>query len=58
MAESKTEIERRLDRIEKAITTIASWITQARVGYSSYVTEEIEKILRGEDEGEKDAPSG
>jgi hypothetical protein len=50
MAEPKTEIERRLDRIERAIRVLAS---------HTYSREFIETILRGEDKGEtEDATSG
>lgn len=48
MAEPKTEIDRRLDRIELAISTMASWLVQAQIGFGSRDAEGIEKILRGE----------
>jgi hypothetical protein len=49
MAEPKTEIERRLDRHEKAIGTMASWLVQAQTGFGAQDAEGIEEILRGED---------
>jgi hypothetical protein len=48
MAEPKTEIERRLDRVELAISTMASWLVQAQTGFGIKDAEGIEKILRGE----------
>lgn len=50
MAEPKTEIEKRLDRIELAITTMASWLVQAQTGFGVQDAEGIEKILRGEND--------
>lgn len=48
MAEPKTEIDRRLDRIETAITALASWVLIVQRGFGIQDPEEIEKILRGE----------
>jgi hypothetical protein len=53
MAEPKLQIERRLDRIEKAIGTMAQWLVQAQTGFNAHNAEGIEKILRGE----KDEPA-
>ena len=44
----KLEIEKRLDRIELAIGTMAQWLVQAQTGFSARDAEGIEKILRGE----------
>lgn len=49
MAEPKLEIEQRLDRIEKAVSTMASWLVQAQTGFGQRDAEGIDKILRGED---------
>ena len=48
MAEPKTEIERRLDRQEEAIRTMAQWLVQAQTGFGIQDAEGIDKILRGE----------
>jgi len=50
MAEPQLQIERRLDRIEKAVGTMAQWLVQAQTGFNAKDAEGIEKILRGEDE--------
>ncbi len=50
MANPKTEIEKRLDRHEKAISTMASWLVQAQTGFGTQDAKGIDKILRGEDE--------
>ena len=47
MAEPKTEIERRLDRHEKAIGTMAAWLVDAQTGFGKQDYEGIEKILNG-----------
>jgi len=52
MAEPKTEIEKRLDRHELAIGTMAQWLVQAQTGFSEKDAEGIEKILRGEESEE------
>lgn len=59
MAEPKLNIDRRLDRIELAIGTMAQWLVQAQTGFSARDAEGIEKILRGEktEEPEHDASS-
>jgi hypothetical protein len=50
MANPQTEVERRLDRHEEAINTMASWLVQAQTGFGQKDAEGIEKILRGEKE--------
>jgi uncharacterized coiled-coil protein SlyX len=59
MAEPKTEVDRRFDRIEqrqdrqeKAISTMASWLVQAQTGFGQADASGIEKILRGEESEE------
>lgn len=52
MAEPLLEVDRRLDRIELAIRTMAQWLVQAQTGFGAKDAEGIEKILRG-DEPEK-----
>jgi hypothetical protein len=49
MAEPKLQIEQRLDRVEKAVGTMAQWLVQAQTGFGAKDAEGIEKILRGED---------
>lgn len=48
MAESKLEIEDRLERHELAISTLATWLVQAQTGFNAKDAEGIERILRGE----------
>lgn len=48
MAEPKTEVDRRFDRIELAIGTMAQWLVQAQTGFGAHDAEGIERILRGE----------
>lgn len=58
MAAPQLEIEKRLDRIEEAISTMASWLVQAQTGFGVSDAEGIERILRGEkkpEESKKDA---
>jgi len=38
-------IEERLDRIEKAITTLAWWLVQAQTGFGEQDAQGIDKIL-------------
>jgi hypothetical protein len=47
MAEPRLEIEQRLDRIELAVSTMASWLVQAQTGFGVKDAEGIEKILAG-----------
>ena len=48
MAEPKLEVEKRLDRLELAVATMAQWLVQAQTGFGAHDAEGIEKILRGE----------
>lgn len=48
MTEPKLEIEKRLDRIELAVGTMAQWLVQAQTSFGAHDAEGIEKILRGE----------
>jgi len=48
VAEPKTQIEQRLDRLELAVGTMAQWLVQAQTGFGARDAEGIEKILRGE----------
>lgn len=41
-----SEIEERLDRIEKAITTMAWWLVSAQTGFGQKDAEGIDKILQ------------
>lgn len=50
MAEPKTEIERRLDRIEKAIDVTLSWITAVDSNFRPEGAQEIRDILYGRTE--------
>jgi len=47
MAEPKTELDHRLDRMELAISTMASWLVQAQTGFNSKDAQGIERILAG-----------
>jgi hypothetical protein len=53
MAEPQLEIEKRLDRHEKAIGTMAQWLVQAQTGFNANDAAGIEKILRGENDDGK-----
>lgn len=46
MAEPKTEIEQRLDRIERAVSVLAQRLVEAQTGFGIHDYKEIEKILR------------
>lgn len=48
MAEPKLEIEKRVERLELAVGTMAQWLVQAQTGFGAKDAEGIEKILRGE----------
>lgn len=50
MSEPQLQIEQRLDRIEKAISTMADWLVQAQTGFGVQDAKGIDKILKGEDE--------
>jgi len=54
MADPKLQIEKRVERCEKAIGTMAAWLVQAQTGFGAQDAEGIEKILRGEDVKEPD----
>jgi hypothetical protein len=47
MAEPKTEVERRLDRIEEAVSTMAAWLVSAQTGFGQKDMEGINDILYG-----------
>lgn len=48
MADPKLQIEQRVERIEKAVSTMAYWLVQAQTGFGQQDAEGIDKILRGE----------
>lgn len=48
MADPKLQIEQRVERLEKAVGTMAHWLVQAQTGFGQKDAEGIEKILRGE----------
>lgn len=52
MAEPRLDVEKRLDRLEMAVGTMAQWLVQAQTGFNAKDAEGIEKILRGESEGD------
>ena len=56
MAEPQLEIEKRVGRLEDAVSTMAQWLVSAQTGFGAQDAEGIEKILRGEkpDEPEED----
>jgi hypothetical protein len=54
MAEPQLEIEKRLDRQEKAISTMAWWLVAAQTGFGQKDAEGIDTILRGEESGEEE----
>ncbi len=61
MADPKLQIEQRVERIEKAVRTLAYWLVQAQTGFGQQDAEGIDRILSGEAEapehGEADASS-
>jgi len=64
MAETKLEIEKRMDNVEAqlirhelAIGTMAQWLVQAQTGFNAKDAEGIEKILRGDDGSSTSATS-
>jgi hypothetical protein len=57
MAGPKLEIEKRVDRLERAVSTMAQWLVQAQTGFGANDAEGIEKILRGEKGEEPDEPT-
>jgi len=48
MADPKTQIEQRVERLELAVSTMASWLVQAQTGFGVGDAEGINRILRGE----------
>jgi hypothetical protein len=46
MAEGKLQIEQRLNRIEKAIVTMAAWLVEAQTGFGEKDYEGIVEILK------------
>jgi hypothetical protein len=50
MAEPKTEVDRRFDRIEKAVSTMAAWLVAAQTGFNQKDMEGINDILYGRTE--------
>jgi hypothetical protein len=50
MAEPKTQIEVRLDRIESAVSTLTAWLVQAQTGFNQRDMEGINDILYGRTE--------
>ena len=48
MVEPKLQVEKRLDRLEEAVGTMAHWLVDAQTGFGAKDAEGIEKILRGE----------
>ena len=57
MAEPKTEVERRLDRIEKAVSTMAAWLVSAQTGFGQKDMEGINNILYGRTEATSERSS-
>jgi hypothetical protein len=47
MAEPKTEVDRRMDRIEKAITTFAAMMISDKTGFNEKDLDDINDILYG-----------
>ena len=50
MAEPKTQVEQRLDRIEKAVSTLTAWLVSAQTGFGQKDMEGINDILYGRTE--------
>jgi hypothetical protein len=50
MAEPKTEVDRRMDRIEKAITTFAAMMISDKTGFNEKDLDDINDILHGRTE--------
>lgn len=55
MADPKLQIEQRVERLEKAVSTMAYWLVQAQTGFGQKDAEGIDKILRGEESRDEDA---
>lgn len=58
MAEPKTEVDRRLDRIEKAVSTMAAWLVSAQTGFGQKDMEGINDILYGRTETASEGSAG
>lgn len=58
MAEPKTEVDRRLDRIEKAVSTMAAWLVSAQTGFGQKDMEGINDILYGRTETASERSAG
>lgn len=54
MAEPKTSVEIRLDRIEKAVSTLTAWLVSAQTGFNQKDMEGINDILYGRTETTSD----
>lgn len=57
MAEPKTEIEKRLDRQDLAIRTMAHWLHEAQTGFGAQDVLGIEGILDGTKSASEDSTS-
>jgi hypothetical protein len=57
MAEPKTQIEVRLDRIEEAVSTLTGWLVSAQTGFNQKDMEGINDILYGRTETTSGASS-
>jgi hypothetical protein len=53
MADRIRRIEERLDRIEKAIETMAWWLVAAQTGFGEQDARGIVRILEGADDAEE-----
>lgn len=56
MAVPKTEVERRMDRIEKAITTLAAQMISDKTGFNERDAEAISDILYDRSSGVLESP--
>jgi hypothetical protein len=50
MAKPQTEIEKRFERIEAAVSTMATWLVAAQTGFGQKDAEGINDILYGRTE--------
>lgn len=57
MAVPKTEVDRRMDRIEKAIITLAEKLVETNSAFNINDVSEIDNILRGIDGTENRSPT-
>lgn len=51
MAAPKLQIEQRVERLEKAVLTMAGWLVDAQTGFGVRDYEGIERILNGTETG-------